>query len=228
MKIGIICPTKNELCPVLSAMKRVGASTCAMLEFHRGELEGRDVVAVASGMGKVNAAIATQVLIDSFDISHIVVAGVAGGIDSGLAIGDTVICEEVAHHDVDDMILTRFHPFLPGACMKADGRLLEDMKRATEGREFKQKIFFGRMVTGEAFIADEGRREIITKYEPLCVDMETAAVAQVCYAGGVPFIAIRSVTDTESESGMENFEKNCASASQNTFEVLRAFLKAVS
>ncbi len=90
---------------------------------------------------------------------------------------------------------------------------------------FTQKIFFGRIVTGEAFISNNGRTEIISKYHPLCVDMETASIAHVCYVNNVPFIAIRSITDTEDQCGVEVFEKNCVSASNNSINMVKKILE---
>ena len=228
MKIGIIGPTESEIRPVIKAMKHEKTTTAAMLDFHEGTLEHIAVVALSCGICKVNAAIAAQVLIDRFEVTHIIVAGVAGGMDKMLEIGDTVIAEEVAYHDVDDIILTKYHPFLEDSCFRSDKKMLITLKKAIQGKEFKQKVHFGKIVTGEAFITESGRDEIISKYNPLCVDMETGAVAQVCHANVIPFIAIRSITDTENESGMETFEENCARVSLHTFSVLKTFLEALS
>jgi len=92
---------------------------------------------------------------------------------------------------------------------------------------FTQKIYFGKIVTGEAFISNEGREEIISKYNPLCVDMETASISHVCYVNKVPFIAIRSITDTEGNCGIETFEENCVSVAHNSINVLKRLLEAL-
>lgn len=89
------------------------------------------------------------------------------------------------------------------------------------------KVFWGRMVTGEAFIRDEERKKINDEYEPLTVDMETASIAHVCYVNRIPFIAIRCVTDTTMHSGIENFEENCERASIIARDITVALLKEI-
>lgn len=106
MKIGIIGPTENEIIPFIKEISNKKVETVAMLTFYSGIYENIDVVALYCGVCKVNAAIATQILIDKFNVTHIIVTGVAGGIDNILSIGDTVISTEVAYHDVDQGILT--------------------------------------------------------------------------------------------------------------------------
>ncbi len=90
------------------------------------------------------------------------------------------------------------------------------------------KVYFGRMVTGEAFISDDGRKEIMDAFNPLSVDMETGSIAQVCYANSVPFIAIRSITDTADHSGSEFFEMNCKEASKIAKEITAAIISSCS
>ena len=227
MRIGIIGPCENEIMPFINKMFNKTVEDIAMLKFHSGKYENIDVVALYCGVCKVNAAIATQILVDRFNVSHIIVTGVAGGIDSKLNIGDTVISTEIAYHDVDDGILTEYHPWMESIYFKANETLLEACKKVVREDNFKQKIFFGKIVTGEAFISDSGRGVIIEKYNPLCVDMETASIAHVCYANKVPFLAIRSMSDTESESGIENFEKNCVLAANNSIDFVEKLLKSI-
>lgn len=228
MKIGIIGPTENEIMPFIKCIPDARRVSYAMIDFYEGNYKNINVVALYSGVCKVNAAIAAQVLIDKFDVSHIIVVGVAGGIDKHLRIGDTVIGTEVTYHDVDDVILTEYHPWMKSIYFKSDSTLLEHCKKSLEQQKFKQQIYYGKIVTGEAFITQKGRKEIISKYNPLCVDMETAGITHVCYANNIPFLAIRSITDTEEECGIEAFEKNCVDVSINSIEILKVFLKHLS
>lgn len=198
-----------------------------MLKFHSGKFNNMDVVALYCGVCKVNAAIATQVLIDKFNVTHIIVTGVAGAIDNRLSIGDTVISTEVSYHDVEDEILTEYHPWMESIYFKCDSKLLQLSRQVVEENMFSQKIYFGNVVTGEAFISKQGRKEIIDKYNPLCVDMETASIAHVCYANKIPFIAIRSITDTESECGVDNFEVNCVLAANTSINILEKILMVI-
>ena len=227
MKIGVIGPTENEIIPFIEQISNKKIANVAMLTFYSGRYENIDVVALYCGVCKVNAAIATQILIDKFNVTHVIVTGVAGGIDNILSIGDTVISTEIAYHDVDEGILTEYHPWMESVYFKADSKLVELCREVIDKNTFTQKIFVGRIVTGEAFISDSGRTEIISKYHPLCVDMETASIAHVCYVNNVPFIAIRSITDTEDECGVEIFENNCVSASNNSLSIVKKILESL-
>ena len=110
---------------------------------------------------------------------------------------------------------------------KCDSKLLTLSKEVVVENIFSQKIYFGKIVTGESFISENGRKQIIEKYNPLCVDMETASVAHVCYVNNIPFIAIRSITDIESECGIETFEANCVSAANNSINILVKILMSI-
>ena len=227
MKVGIICAGDREVAPFLSVIEKCKISEKAMLKFYEGTINDVRVVALFSGVCKVNAAIATQILIDTYHVNAIINAGVAGGMDTKLEIFDTVISTEVAYHDVASKILTEFHPWLETVFFKADQVLLGLSEKAVEKLKPLHKIFWGRMVTGEAFITDEGRHEINEQFAPLTVDMETASIAHVCYVNNIPFIAIRSITDTAKYSGAGNFEKNCQRASKFARDITIALLEEI-
>ena len=181
MKIGIVCASDDELAPFLPMIKDIKKTKKAMLEFYQGTINHLEVVAVFSGVCKVNAAIASQLLIDLFCVDCIVNAGTAGGMDPQLEILDTVISTQVCYHDVAKDILTEYHPWM-------------------------KSIFF------EADPKDQGRKEINDQFACQTVDMETAAIAHVCYVNHLPFISIRCITDTAKHSGIDHFEENCAQA----------------
>lgn len=225
MRVGIICAGDREVAPFLPLISDCKITEKAMLKFHEGTIKGVDVVVLFSGVCKVNAAIATQILIDTYQVNKIINAGTAGGMDSKLEIGDTVIATEVAYHDVASNILTEFHPWLESVFFQSDQELLSLTKKAVDKLPKNNQVFYGRMVTGEAFITDEGRQKIQEQFEPLTVDMETASVAHVCYVNRIPFIAIRSITDTATHSGSENFEKNCEMASGIAKDITVALLR---
>lgn len=225
MKVGIICAGDTELAPFLPIIKDCKTSEKAMLKFYEGKIENVDVVTLFSGVCKVNAAIATQILIDTYHVDMIINAGTAGGMDPKLDIFDTVISTEVAYHDVHEEILTEFHPWMDSVFFKADEELLKLSEKAVAKLNTDYRIVWGRMVTGEAFITDEGRDEINSQFGPLTVDMETGSIAHVCYVNQIPFIAIRSITDTPSHSGSEYFEENCEKASVIAKDITVALLE---
>ena len=186
-----------------------------------------DVVTLFSGVGKVNAAIAAEILIEVYGAEAVINAGTAGGMNSKLNIFDTVISAEAAYHDVAADILTEFHPWMETIYFQADKNLLAMSKEAVNKLNMNDTVFWGRMVTGEAFIADEDRQKINNEYEPLTVDMETASIAHVCFVNRIPFIAIRCITDTAAHSGIENFEENCERASIIARDITVALLEEI-
>ena len=157
-KIGILCAGDTELAPFLEHMKGQQITEKAMLKFHTGTINHVNVSAVYSGVCKVNAAIAAQLLIDMFHVDLIINAGTAGGMKEGVQLFDTVISERVIYHDVADDILTGFHPWLKSNYFLADQELCA-IARAYS-RTSKHPVLFGTMVTGEQFIEDEKREEI--------------------------------------------------------------------
>lgn len=213
MKIGILCAGDDELAPFLPLIKGCCVTEKAMLKFYTGRINGIDVAALFSGVCKVNAAIASQLLIDLFGVDAIINAGTAGGMAPDLDVFDTVISTEACYHDVAPDILTEFHPWMDSLSFPADPGLIRLSRSAVAGMSPVGKVVWGRMATGEFFITHHRRAKICAELAPLTVDMETAAIAHVCYVNIIPFLAIRCITDTSEHSSVEHFEQNCKRAS---------------
>lgn len=226
-KIGIICAGDREIEPFLTHIQNCKISEKAMLKIYEGTIDGVSVVTLFSGVCKVNAAIATQILIDTYHVNAIINAGTAGGMDIKVNIFDTIISTQVAHHDVHDNILTEFHPWMSSIYFDSDNLLLDLSRKSIQHKKSEYTVYFGKMVTGEKFIDDNMRECINTKYAPLSVDMETASIAHVCYVNHIPFIAIRTITDTVAHSGIDNFEKNCEKASEISKNLVLGLLKEI-
>lgn len=225
-KIGILCASDTELAPFLSFFDTPEITEKAMLKFYSGIVGRFHLTAVYSGVCKVNAAIAAQLLIDRFHVNLIINAGVAGGMDETVRLFDTVISQRMMYHDVAEDILTEFHPWLKNNYFQADEALLDAARSYSLTSSFP--IRFGTMVTGEQFINQEKRAEINQTFAPLSVDMETASVAHVCYVNQIPFLSVRTISDTAAQSGIENFEKNCETASQRAAEVVQGILRVLA
>lgn len=225
MKIGIICAAEKELAPFFDVLREKYSLEKAMVTYRVCDFEKHEVILLFCGICKVNAAIATQALIDEFEVDYVINAGTAGGIDPEVNVFDTVISTEVAYHDVERGILTDYHPWLKSVFFKSSDELVRIAREASVKIKTPGKILFGRSVTGEAFIEDSGRQRIIDEFSPLSVDMETGSIAHVCYANEVPFVAVRSITDTAEHVGSENFEINCEAASRIAMEVTLEMLK---
>ena len=227
MKIGILCAGDSEVRPFLSMLEHPGVSERAMLRFHHGTLAGVPAVVLFSGVCKVNAAIAAQILIDACQCDSIISAGTAGGIDPRLTVFDTVVSTETAYHDVGPDILTDFHPWLPSVWFPCGPGLLALARQAVERLEAERRVFFGRMVTGEHFVEWEARERLAAAWAPLSADMESAAAAHVCYVNRTPFLSVRTITDTREQDGTASFEENCAQAAQLSAEFVREMLRLI-
>ena len=226
-KFGIVCAGDKEFAPFIPIIDECKITEKAMLKFYEGRIGDVEVVALFSGVCKVNAAIATQILIDTFKVDVVINAGTAGGMNHDLEIFDVAISTEVAYHDVAPHILTEFHPWMDSIYFHADKELLELAKIVISKLGMESRSFFGRMVTGEAFISEDGRDRINNEFAPLTVDMETASIAHVCYVNKTPFISIRCITDTATHSGVAHFEENCEKASAIAKDITVALLAEV-
>lgn len=226
-KIGIVCAGDQEVAPFLRLIDECSVSEKAMLKFYHGKIEDVEIVTLFCGVCKTNAAIATQILIDTYGCNAIFNAGTAGGMDEKIQLFDTVVSTESAYWDVSAGILTEFHPFMKTIFFSANQELISIAKVAIS-RNRLSNVYFGTMITGETFIEDEHRNEINMKLPALCVDMETASIAHTCYVNEIPFIAVRTITDTAEHGGVEAFEQNCDRASQISANVVIAILKEIA
>lgn len=203
---GIICPCRQELKPFCDAADNINRVQIKKLEFLTGDICGKPVVLCSSGIGKVNSAIAAQLMADRFDVSAIIVSGVAGGIDDRTRLFDTVICDTAVYHDFASGCLKAESPYMQEAVFKADRSLTESLR----GTDY----IFGCMASGDSFV-DNGSRECIAeKFGAICADMETAAAAHCCYINEVPFTAVRTISDTPECSGIKNCLANLEKAAE--------------
>lgn len=225
MRIGIIGPTEREIMPFVSKIENKEIFRHAKVNFHAGTYEGVAVVAAFSGVCKVNAAIATQILIDKFDVTHIILSGVAGSLNNNFEIGDTIIAKEVTYHDVAKQILTEYHPWMEDIYFRPDAKMLEDLIDVSKSINIKNNCYLGRVISGEAFVTERERYSLIESFEPSCVDMESASVAHVCYANDIPFLVIRTMSDFANENGSECFENNIETCAINSLLLVEGLIK---
>ncbi len=227
MTIGLLCAMKSEIESVIAHLtieKETEIARTTIMEAHIGKLH---IVAAATGICKVNAAITAQLLIDRWQVDRIIMVGVAGGMDPRLGVHALAFSERLAQHDVDPGML-RYRPVPDAGYFPGDEKMLGICRRLNDEGKLLYPAFFGTMVSGEQFIVQEGRQLIIDAWHPLCVDMESAAAAHACFANGIPFMAIRAMSDTGDESGMDSFERNEVSAAQAAASAAAALLEALA
>jgi len=217
---GIICAMDDEVRDILHAMDDRKEEEHYGILFHRGRIADKELVVVKCGVGKVNAARVTQLLIDIFGVDAIINSGIAGGLGDGMAHGDVVVGTEFVQHDFD-IHLFGYAPGFMGfnigtgdpdspTLFFSDENLcdelcssLERMKgtEICEGKSFNAKIWRGRIASGDQFICDmDLKLKIKNEFNALAVEMEGAAVAQVASLSGVPFSVIRVISDLAGEA----------------------------
>lgn len=189
--------------------------------FYIGKFNDLDVVLCSCGVGKVNAASCTQVLIDKFNVTHIINTGIAGSLNNDVKLGDIVISTSVTYHDVRQRQMKNLFPFKEE--FMADEFLVNISKNAFNFKELKGvHCHKGKIVTGEAFIDNNYAKEQIVKaYSPLCVEMEGGAIGHVSYINNVPFVILRSISDNADDDARENydnFERDASNTSANLVE----------
>ena len=226
-KYGIIAAMREEMQEIKKIMTDTEEKNIYELTFTKGKINKTEVILVEAGVGKVNAARTTQILIDNFEIDAIINIGSAGSANDELDIGDIVIGKKLVQHDFD---ITAFdHPkgFISnvGQYVESDSKLIERMKQTIvelQDKEFKIKI--GTIASGDIFCTEIKMKEKIrSKFEADAIEMEGAAIAQVCKLDCVPFIIIRSISDSPNGNNNITFEQFLEQASKRCAQIIEEF-----
>lgn len=226
-RIAIISALHEELAEVLGLMPDERKVTLAGRDFWQGHLQGHEVVAVLSGIGKVAAATTATVLLQHFKPSHVIFTGVAGGLAPGVEVGDIVVGSGFVQHDMDASPLfpplqvpgygnSRFAPDLALTQVLVDAakdavtwlpKLLDVQTQRTLGLH-TPSVHLGDIATGDQFISTLGDSDLLRAALPeaLAVDMESAALAQVCHDFNVPFGVVRTVSDRADDQAHIDFQ----------------------
>lgn len=230
MIIGIIGAMDEEIEILLKNIELIKKDKKASMEFNLGKLWGKDVVVVRSGIGKVNAAVCTQILIDNYKVDKIINVGVAGGIGKEIMPGDVVIGDSLIQHDVDTSIFgdkLGQIPRLGTYDFKSDSDLVRLAKKVCENYT-EYKSFIGRIVSGDQFIASvEKIRWLNEKFNAIACEMEGASIAQVCYLNSIPFVIIRSISDNANNGAHIDYERFVPIGVKNSTNILKGMLQAM-
>lgn len=213
--IGIIVAEIEEMEAVKGIMEDVNSIDIYNLKIYTGKINNKDSLLVRSGVGKVNSARVAQIITDKFDLSFIINIGSAGGLNEGLNIGDIVLGQTLVQHDFDVTAFGREKGFIPetGKFFESDKNLLQKCKNI---KIDNQKIVVGTIASGDMFLADSTLKEKIKQdFNATCVEMEGAAIAQVCALNKIPFIVIRSISDIPNGKNEIDFNEYLELASKN-------------
>lgn len=219
--IGIIFAMEKELELFASIVQQFQKKEINKQFFYTGLIENKEIIALVSGIGKVNAALGSSNLISAFHPDLILNIGISGGLDSSLQIGDVVIGEDIVYHDVWCL-----KPYQYGQVQGLPASFHSDLSLFSLFPEFKK----GLLCTGDRFICSKKETNTIKKHFPdaLAVDMETAAIAQTCFLNDVPFFALRQISDTPGKHRKDEYNAFWKSAPQNAIKLLQKVLKKIS
>ena len=227
-RIALVSAMHEELAAVLARMPDEHKTVVAGREFWLGHWHGHEVVAVLSRIGKVAAATTTTVLLERFDVDRVLFTGTAGGLSSDVRVADVVVAQEFLQHDMDASPLFPRHevPLTGRACFAADPSLTAVLTQAAPLalQELVQhvpqaqwldidlpaaRMHQGLIVSGDRFVATSAESEALQADLPdaLCVEMEGAAVAQVCHDYGVPLAAVRTISDRADDAAHVDFPR---------------------
>lgn len=222
--IGIIGAMEEEVAMLTARMEEVKVTTRASMDFHAGKLNGKAAVIVRSGIGKVNAGICTQILADLFHVDMVINTGIAGSLNARIDIGDIVLSSDSLQHDMD---ATAFGyepgviPRMEASVFPADERLTALAKAACEKVNPEINVFIGRVVSGDQFIADDGKKQYLLKqFQPMCTEMEGAAIAQAAYLNHIPYLIIRAISDKADGSAHMDYPAFEAAAIGHTVKLV--------
>ncbi|WP_042223382.1 5'-methylthioadenosine/S-adenosylhomocysteine nucleosidase [Oceanobacillus manasiensis] len=229
MTIGIIGAMDEEVALLLQNVMNQQEETIAGCKFVKGQLNGKEVVILQSGIGKVNAAMATTIMHERYAPTHIINTGSAGGFAEKLEVGDVVISTQVVHHDVD---VTAFNyaygqvPSMP-AMYDADTDLV--LKTSASVKEIGLNYQEGIIATGDSFMQDPERVAFVREKFPemIAAEMEAAAIAQVCYQYGKPFVVIRALSDIAGKESSVSFDQFLEKAAKNAATLIMTMLKSM-
>ncbi len=232
MKVGIIGAMEIEVTLLKNEMTIRNTVTKASMEFYEGTIGSTEVVVVKSGIGKVNAGICVQILVDLFNVTHVINTGIAGSLNPQIDIGDIVLSLDACYHDMDVTVFGYRKGEVPQMgtySFPADKVLLEKAKSAISKAAPDIKIFEGRVCSGDQFISsEEVKKTIIAEHDGICTEMEGAAIAHASYLNHTPFIIIRAISDKAEGSATVDYPTFEKKAAHDCASVVIEMIKSLS
>ena len=229
MKIGIIAAMPEELLHLTQNLDRTQEVQVLGNTYYTGTVGKTEVVLVQSGIGKVMSAMSVAVLADHFQVEAIINTGSAGALAEGIAVGDVVIADKLAYHDVDVTAFGYAYGQMAQQPLyfESDKNFVAKIQESLS--QLNQKWHLGLIATGDSFVAGNDKIEAIKSHFPevLAVEMEGAAIAQAAQALGLPFLVIRAMSDNANHEASISFDEFIIEAGRRSAQVLLAFLKAM-
>ena len=226
--LGIIGAMDEEVAMIKAQLTDVQVESRAAMDFYKGKLEGKEVVVVRSGIGKVNAAMCTQILADIYGVTGVVNTGIAGSLKAEIDIGDIVLSSDALQHDMD---ATGFGyepgqiPRVETLAFKADEGLINLAEECCSRVNPDIHTFVGR---GDQFISDKEKKKWLTDtFGGYCTEMEGAAIAQACYLNSIPFLIVRAISDKADDSASVDYPAFEAKAIVHSVNLLTEIVRSL-
>ena len=217
---------RDEIEGIAARLERPVHSEHAGHVVYTGKLSGREIGVTDAGIGKVNAAMCTQMIIDRFNPEAIINTGIAGSLDPRLGIGDIVLSTDAVEYDMDD---TAFGyrkgpiPQMEVFSFEADKGLLKTVSETASEILPDLKLLCGRVVTGDMFVNSKEKKDFLkSEFDALCCEMEGGAIAHVCHVNKVPFLIIRAISDSADDSSNTDYETFEKKAIENSIKLSTA------
>ncbi|OOF69506.1 5'-methylthioadenosine/S-adenosylhomocysteine nucleosidase [Rodentibacter caecimuris] len=227
MKIGIVGAMAQEVEILLRLLQNKREIRVASAVIVEGEIQGKQVALLQSGIGKVAAALGTTALLHLCQPDIVINTGSAGGISKGLQVGDIIISDEIRYHDVDVTAFGYEIGQLPAnpAAFVSDTKLVELAEKMA--LELALPVRRGLICSGDSFINSAEKLSQIKRHFPtvIAVEMEAAAIAQICYAFKTPFVVVRAVSDAGDGEASISFDEFLPLAAQKSSELVLSMLK---
>lgn len=227
--LGIIGAMDEEVARLKEMISGLHIVQKAGMEFYKGQIQDRDVVVVKCGVGKVNAAMCTQSMIDIFSVDAIINTGIAGSLDAGIDIGDIVLATDTVEHDMDVAALGYEPGVIPdteASVFATDKGLLETAKEAVLAAKLDVKVFEGRVVSGDQFISSREKKEwLVSEFGGRCAEMEGASIGHVAFLNRVPYLVVRAISDKADDSAQMDYPAFAAKAIDNSVRLMTEIIK---
>jgi adenosylhomocysteine nucleosidase len=227
--VGIIGPMAEEIAILHDHMEVEETEEIAGMTFYEGTLKGQPIVLVQSGIGKVNATMAAQLLASHFDVDALINSGIAGAIHPDVALGDIVIATQTVQHDMDETAKGLEPGWIPGmdeAYFNTDEELVALAEEAAKNLPKEVTVYKGLIATGDQFIANAEKKQwIYETFNAYVVEMEGGAVGQVAYLNEIPYLVIRSASDDAGEHAVMKWEDFKQLAVTNSSSIIEGILE---
>lgn len=227
--LGIIGAMEIEVAALKEKMGQPTVNNIAGMNFYKGDIGDKEVVVVKSGIGKVNAAICAQVLVDYYRVDGLINTGVAGSLNNDINICDIVISTETQEHDMDVSPLgyeAGIIPDMETSIYKADKKLMEIAKNSAKNIQLNVAIFEGKVLSGDQFIGTAEKKEYLKKtFWGDCAEMEGAAIGHVAYCNHVPYLVVRAISDKADGGAQMDYPSFEKIAADNSIKLMEEIIK---